>query len=396
MSRLRQLHYFVTIAKEGQMTSAAKTLRMAQPALSQAIARLEQNLGVALLERHPRGVSLTAAGEAFYAKASAVLAAMADAESTARSLARAARRTIKLGFIGSAPTVVAPELFSAFAERCPDVEFAFHELPFPFGSTATWLEEVDVALCYSPTRHRDVHIQMLRQEPRVVVAAREHPLARSAELTVAEVLDHTFCGANPLLEPRRAGFWSLDDHRGGPPRHTTADRTTNPQEMLEVVASGRAITTAPASNVEHFAGGLGGIVVIPLLDARPTVLSLVWHRNNHNPLVPTLIATARELAGDGAELPEPVAAVRELRFRGHGRRRGGERRRRGVTRKGARGVVDGPGEQAHQEGGVDGGRHEQVGVRAERKQGEHANEPAREEVDTPDERDRAHRLLEER
>jgi len=65
MTRLRQIQYFVAVAEEEQITRAARKLHLAQPALSQAIAQLESQLGVALLERHAHGVTLTAAGEAF-------------------------------------------------------------------------------------------------------------------------------------------------------------------------------------------------------------------------------------------------------------------------------------------------------------------------------------------
>src|SRR5213593_484826 len=98
--RLEQLRYFVTVAEEGQMTRAARKLHLAQPALSQAIAQLEGELGIDLLERHPRGVTLTPAGEAFLPKARAALDADTDAALTARSLARAARDTMEVGFIG--------------------------------------------------------------------------------------------------------------------------------------------------------------------------------------------------------------------------------------------------------------------------------------------------------
>src|ERR1700675_4291651 len=85
-----QLRYFVTVSEEGQITRAAKRLHLAQPALSQAIAQLESELGVELLMRHPRGVTLTDAGEAFLVKARAVLAAEAETSQTALALKRAA------------------------------------------------------------------------------------------------------------------------------------------------------------------------------------------------------------------------------------------------------------------------------------------------------------------
>src|SRR6202007_510373 len=215
MTELRQLRYFVTVAEEGQMTRAAAKLHLAQPALSQAVSQLEARLGVELFERHARGVTLTAAGEAYLTKAGVVLAALADAELTAQAAARAASRTVEWGFTASPPMVEAPQLFGAFTASCPDASVSFRELSFPRESTATWLSQVDVALCYSPTPHPDVDPQPLRDEPRVALVASRHPLARRRELAVADVLDETFCGTDPTLEPVRGGFWRLDYHRGG-------------------------------------------------------------------------------------------------------------------------------------------------------------------------------------
>jgi DNA-binding transcriptional LysR family regulator len=295
MPSLRQLRYFVTVVEEGQMSRAAGKLHLAQPALSQAIAQLELRLGIQLLERQARGVALTPAGEAFLPKSRLVLAAVDDANQTARALARSARSAIEWGFIGSPPMVDAPELFAAFVATHPDVKISFRELAFPCGSPSSWLADVDVALCYSPTSHPDIRIHELRSEPRVVLVARGHRLARRAQLTVAEVLDETFCGTSPSLEPIRAGFWRLDDHRGAPAPHITDDEATNPHEVLACIASGHAIITAPASNAANVLKGLTDVIAVPLRDAKAARLTLIWRKHNHNPNVVKLTTLAGSL-----------------------------------------------------------------------------------------------------
>ena len=301
--KLGHLRYFVAVAEEGQMTRAARKLHLAQPALSQAIAQLESQLGIVLLERQARGVSLTPAGEMFLAKARVALAASADAAQTAQSLSRAARAAIEIGSLGSPPMATAPQLFAAFADAHPKAELSFRDLPFPRDSTPSWLEEVDVALCFSPTPHPGVRVRALRAEPRAVVAPESHPLAQRSEVTVAEVLDETFYGFHPAVEPVWAGFWMLDDHRGKPPTCITPDRARNPLEMFAIVASGRAITTFPASRAAVIQKLLRGVVAIPLRDAHPAVLSLVWRMDNPNPLVEALVAFAQVVDSPEGRLP---------------------------------------------------------------------------------------------
>lgn len=158
------------------------------------------------------------------------------------------------------------------------------------------MRAVDVVLCHSPTPHPTIGVVALRSEPRAIVMSARHPLAGRAELDVDEVLDETFCGTNPLLEPARAGLWSLDDHRGERPTSTTGDRAQNPREMAAIVLTGRAISAAPASNARNVAGSIPGLVAIPLRDAAPVELSLAWRRESDSLLVGALVELARELA----------------------------------------------------------------------------------------------------
>src|SRR6516165_8230662 len=150
MTSLRHLRYFVTVAEEGQLTRAAAKLHIAQPALSQAMAQLEAQFGVDLLERHARGVNLTPAGEAFYVKARTALQAVADADLALQSHSRAGGDRLEWGFSGWPPMVQAPELFAAFAAANPNAQVSFRELSWPRGTTSEWIEPVDLALCFSP------------------------------------------------------------------------------------------------------------------------------------------------------------------------------------------------------------------------------------------------------
>jgi DNA-binding transcriptional LysR family regulator len=299
-----QLRYFVTVSEEGQITRAAKRLHLAQPALSQAIAQLESELGVELLLRHPRGVTLTSAGEAFLIKARAVLAAEAETAQMALSLRRAASDAIAIGFIGPPPAISTPELFAAFTERNPQAQVSFMDLSFPCGRTSSWLETVDVAFCHAPLSEQGLCAQPVRVEPRAVMAHREHPLARRSELAVADVLDETFISYHPDVQAEWAGFHSLDDHRGGPPARLTSDHALTTLQMLGIMfsAPAPAITIVPHKDAKLGQQVLPDIVAVPLHDAAPAVVSLIWREDASSSLVEDLVDSAKRLGSGDDEL----------------------------------------------------------------------------------------------
>lgn len=300
VSRPSQVRYLVAVVQEGQITRAAQKLGVAQPVLSQAIAQLEAELGIDLLERHPRGVTPTLAGEAFLAKARVALAAEEQAVETARAFARRTRNELVVGFVGPPPTASFPELFASFSSRCPEAKLTLRDLPFPQAEVASWLAGVDLVVCHPPELPEDAEVQTVRVEPRAIVLPADHPLAGRQEIPVEEVLDETFVSYHPSVDPRWSAFHTLDDVRAAPPKATTADQAVNSLQMAGILSCASAVTAIPYTDARLARLLLTNIAVVPLAGAPPARLSLVWRRESENPLLAALVAAARALESDGA------------------------------------------------------------------------------------------------
>jgi DNA-binding transcriptional LysR family regulator len=296
------LRYFVAVADEGQITQAAKRLFMAQPALSQAISQLESELGLKLLDRHARGVTLTNAGEAFLEKARTAVDSESEVRRTAESLARAEHGVLEMGFIGPPPAMTAAALITSFDLAHPRADLSFQDLPFPCGTTRSWLEPVDVALCQTPTVAEDIRVHAVRIEPRTLVTYSDHRLAGQEEVELGDVLDETFISYHPDVQPAWSAFHSLDDHRGGPPAAQTDDRVSTALQMLGMLAKTRAVTVLPMADARLIEHALAGVVAIPIRDADPAVISLVWRAEDNHPLVSALVELSGAQPGRGSSL----------------------------------------------------------------------------------------------
>jgi DNA-binding transcriptional LysR family regulator len=278
------------------MTRAARRLQLAQPALSQAIARLESQVGVKLLERNPRGVAVTPAGEAFLEKAQATLDALDQAQATARSWARAEAGRFQVGFLSLTPPMMAGELFDRFSREHPELNLEWRELGYPTHDALAWLGDTDVALMWMAPTGPGLRMHVLRTSPLVAAVGERHHLAGREKVTVREILDEPFPGVVESCDRGWLGHWGLDRHRGGPARRTE-DRAASPTEMASIVASGRALTTVPEMVALPF--HQLGIRSIPIVDADPAELVLVWREMASSPLVDDLVTLARELTAAG-------------------------------------------------------------------------------------------------
>ncbi|HEU5327875.1 MAG TPA: LysR family transcriptional regulator, partial [Thermomicrobiales bacterium] len=124
---LRQLRYFVAVARRRHYTAAAEEIGVAQPALSQQIKLLERELGLDLFDRTGRRVRLTAAGEALLVRAERILADVASAEQEMAEFAGLARGRVIVGTLPSLAERQLPGLLAGFHARHPGLDLVLRE-----------------------------------------------------------------------------------------------------------------------------------------------------------------------------------------------------------------------------------------------------------------------------
>jgi DNA-binding transcriptional LysR family regulator len=123
---LTQLAAFLTVVRRGSVTAAAEELFVTQPSVSAAVAALEREVGVKLLERDGRGLRTTEAGAAFAPYASHVLGLLDQGERAAHEAAEGGRASLRISAVTSAGDHVVPPLIRAFRDAHPELEIALH------------------------------------------------------------------------------------------------------------------------------------------------------------------------------------------------------------------------------------------------------------------------------
>jgi DNA-binding transcriptional LysR family regulator len=212
---LRHLRYFAAVAELAHMGRAAARLRVAQSALSRQLQDLEREVGAALFERHPRGVRLTAAGEAFLAHARDALASTAAGVDAARAAAAGEAGRLRLAppdFGGRASLAAAA--LARFRERRPLVTVELMPLPWTEHVAALCADRIDVgfAIGAAPDDYPEpIVAEFLGEEPLAwALLPAGHPLAGKPALALGELVD-----ALPMVLSDRAAIPAIHDRITG-------------------------------------------------------------------------------------------------------------------------------------------------------------------------------------
>ncbi|WP_338769479.1 LysR substrate-binding domain-containing protein [Massilia sp. METH4] len=203
---LRQLRYFVAIVEHGSLSRAAGVLHVAQPALTQQLRQLEQELGAQLLHRSAQGVHSTDAGKVFYEHAQAILKQVADARSAVTQSARPSG-TVTLGLPHSISAALALPLLAAARNRYPDITLQLTEELT--GHLAEQLKSgrVNLAVLFDDGQLTPFATMPLAEEALRFICRADAPwFPKRASVTLAEALQATLIlpglqhGVRPRIE----------------------------------------------------------------------------------------------------------------------------------------------------------------------------------------------------
>ena len=245
---LRHLRYFLAIVAERHFTRAAQRLGIAQPPLSQQIRQLEEEVGTPLFARTPRGVTLTAAGEAFRPHAEAALREVDRARTAARRVEQGDLGTIRVGFTSAASlNPLVPGAISAFRIAHPDVELRLFVQPTTPLLAQLSQDQIDVAFVRpTPTERQSLRAIPLPDERLWIALPSGHRLATRKRLRLEELRNEPF-----ILYPRANGSLLYDTIIAACQRAGFSPRVVQeaPQmaSMVSLVATGVGITLVPQS-----------------------------------------------------------------------------------------------------------------------------------------------------
>jgi LysR family nitrogen assimilation transcriptional regulator len=192
---LRQLKYFVKVVEVGNMTRAAESLFVAQPALGMQIRQLEEDLGVALLIRHSRGVEPTPAGALLHTRALAILKLVDEVRKEVSARDREGSEAIRLGLTPMLMLVLGPELVVNVRDHIPQVFLSLVEEQSHVLVDALSRGEIDLALAYDvPHLPHLVRTELLREDLVLVTlpgSRKGHPVAFADAMEESLVLSES-------------------------------------------------------------------------------------------------------------------------------------------------------------------------------------------------------------
>lgn len=279
---LRQLEYFLVVAREGNVTRAAKKLYTAQPSLSRQIQKLEEELGAPLFDRSKRGMRLTVVGETFLRYVERGFDQFEAGRQAVRDLLGPEHGHVRMAFLPAVGADLLPEALAAFRTQYPAVQFTLRQSTTL--ETLAWLRAGEIELCIAtalPYGQADPGLQRaaLLVEELFAALPPDHRLATQPNIALAELASDPFVLVGGGSGLRRV-IEAACQHVGFMPQ--VAVEGDDLATVRGLVAAGLGVSLLPALALHEW--GRLRPAIIPIRNAPTWTVEIVWHAERYLPV----------------------------------------------------------------------------------------------------------------
>ncbi len=300
--KLKDLRYLVAVADTRHFGRAAERCFVSQPTLSAQLKKLEDSLGVQLIERQPKRIGLTEAGEQIVARARRMLEASEEVLTLARSHRDPLAGRLRVALIPTVGPYLLPQVMPALRKALPRLTLLLYEY-----QTAPLLErlhggEIDLGILALPVEHEGLEVRELYEEPFELAVPASHRLAKQPSVRLEELKDEPLlllteghCLRDQALALcSRAGLHEQQDFRA-----------TSLETLRQMVAAGAGVTLLPELAGKGPYGSARSVAIRPLARPVPTRrVGAVWRKTTaRRPAIDAVCAVVAEHAALAARKP---------------------------------------------------------------------------------------------
>jgi Transcriptional regulator len=293
---IRQLRYFLSVAEELHFGRAAERIHISQPPLSRQIMDLEEELGVKLFERTPKGVLLTPAGNYLKIEASRLISLSERVRERIGAIGQEATRHIRIGFVGSTLYSFIPELLAFLRGEMPGLAFELQELSSDEQAKALSTGKIDIGFLRSWLREPGIDFSPVTEESLSAVFSRSLPGLQAGASTLEQLEGQPFIAFSKGCAPGIAEVVErICDRNGFAAR--TIFVANQYDAVLRLVASGLGWSIAPTLAVKNSRLGLESFELTDLPER--IVVGVARLEGDCDPTVKALVEIIREYFAAG-------------------------------------------------------------------------------------------------
>ena len=275
---IRDLRYLIAVADHRHFGRAAAASFVSQPTLSTQIRKLEDELGVALIERAPRKVMLTPIGVEIVERARRVVGEVEQMKEAARRSQKPEAGVVRLGIFPTLGPYLLPHVIPSIRERFPDLQLLLVEEKSDELLARLRDGRLDAAILALPVQDDQLHHDYLFEEPFLLAVPERHPLAKREALRVDDLAHEDLL----LLEDghclRRQ---TLDVCQLAGAHEKTEFRATSLETLRQMVAANVGITLLPTLAVQPPVAHPSNIRLLPFSDVQPSrEIAMFWRRSS--------------------------------------------------------------------------------------------------------------------